>query len=108
MLSEMMLFFVHVLLLLTPTSGFLQSIDTLATNRPLQSRDIVFHEVCRHESIAEYEEPEKTQDSDRQQFRAYREYTIYWSVNITGDRKIADTIAQRHGFVNNGLASYHQ
>ena len=88
----MLLLFLQVLLVLTPTSGFLESTDDVS------------HEVCRYESMAEYRERE----SDREQFRERIEYTIYWNVSISGDRKMADAIADRHGFVNNGPASCSQ
>ena len=90
--SQMLLLLLQVLLVLTPTSGFLESTDEVS------------HEVCRYESMAEYRERE----NDREQFRGRIEYTIYWNVSISGDRKMADALADRHGFVNNGPVSCSQ
>ena len=31
------------------------------------------------------------------------EYSARWTVQITGDKLVADSIAEKHGFINNGL-----
>ena len=85
----MPLLLLQLLLVLTPASGFLQS-----TNRES-------HEVCGYDSMAEYKD-RKGRRGESEPFEAHREYTIYWNVNISSGRNMADAIAEMHGFVNNG------
>lgn len=91
MLRQMLLLFLQLLLVLTPASGFLQSISEES------------HEVCGYDSMAEYKDRESHRETEP--FRARREYTVYWNVNISSGRNMADAIAERHGFVNNGPVS---
>ena len=88
MLRQMPLLLLLLLLVLTPASGFSQSV----------SRES--HEVCGYDSMAEYKDRKGRRESEP--FGAHREYTIYWNVNISSGRNMADAIAERHGFVNNG------
>ena len=93
---QMLLLSLHlqVLLLFTTTSGNLLPSDMLS-----------FSEVCRSQSIAEYEEHEQLL-SARENFEEHEEYTSEWIVKIVDGEEAADEIARRHGFINNGPASF--
>lgn len=49
--------------------------------------------------------PEREEIAADESFSVYLQYSIEWIVNITEGHLIADAIADRHGFINNGLVS---
>ena len=90
----------QILLLFLPLQVLLL---TYANGNLLPAGKLAFSEVCRPESIVEYMDGNQ---SAREKFDEHKEYTSEWIVKIADGDKTADEIADRHGFINEGPASF--